>query len=232
MFRNRPSFWRALALAAALTPPTALAQQAPAPVEAAARALLERETAGLPGDIELEVGTLDPTNRLPACAELEAFLPSGVQPRGRINVGVRCNSPVVWTVYLPAQVQVITNYVVTREALRRGQIIGPGDVALERGDIAALPDSVLTDRARAIGVHAAQSVAAGQPLRADMLRLPPAVERGQTVRVVGAGTGFSVSGEGRALNRAGDGETVRVRLANGQIVSGIARAGGIVEMRF
>lgn len=225
---------RLLLLAPALlaAPPLLHAGQAAEPVEQSARALLERQGAGLPGQVEIEVGKLDPANRLPPCAELEAFLPTGVRAWGRINVGVRCASPVNWTVYLPAHVRVVTDYVVTREALRRGQIIGPGDIGTERGDLTALPDNTLTDPSRAIGVHAAQSVAAGQPLRVDMLRLPPAVERGQTVRVVGSGSGFSVSGEGRALNRAGDGESVRVRLANGQIVTGIARAGGIVEMRF
>ncbi|AUN96453.1 flagellar basal body P-ring formation chaperone FlgA [Pseudazoarcus pumilus] len=210
----------------------AMAQQPAAPVESAARALLEREAAGLPGQIEVEVGDLDPANRLPQCAQLEAFLPSGVRAWGQINVGVRCTSPVVWTVYLPARVRVMTEYVVTRQALRRGQIVGPDDIHLERGDLTAQAANTITDPSRAIGVHAAQSVAAGQPLRADMLRLPPAVDRGQTVRVVGSGTGFAISGEGRALNRAGDGESVRVRLANGQIVTGVARAGGIVEMRF
>jgi flagella basal body P-ring formation protein FlgA len=145
---------------------------------------------------------------------------------------VRCTSPVNWTVYLPARVKVIGNYVIARQGLRPGQTIGPQDIALERGDLAAQPGRVLSDPSRAIGVRTSRGIAAGNPLREEHLRLPPAVESGQTVKIVGIGNGFSIGGEGRALGRAADGETVRVRLPNGSIVSGIARAGGAVELRF
>ena len=65
-----------------------------------------------------------------------------------------------------------------------------------------------------------------------MLRVPHAVRQGQTVPVVSAGPGFRVSSEGRALNNAAPGESVRVRLANGQVVTGVAQAGGTVEVSF
>lgn len=210
----------------------ALAQQAPQPVLDAARELLEREAAGLPGTVEISVGQFDPANQLPACAALEAFLPVGTRAWGRISVGIRCISPVVWTVYLPARVAVVTDYLVTTRPIRPGQIIGPQDVATERGDLAAQPSNTLTDPARAIGQHARYAVASGNTLRADMLRLPPAVQQGQAVKVIGSGPGFSVTNEGRALNRAAEGETVRVRLPNGQVVTGTARAGGVVELAF
>lgn len=215
-----------------LLPAPVLAQQASEPVEAAVRVLLERETAGLPGEIELEIGQLDPANRLPPCQELEAFLPSGAIAWGQFSAGVRCTAPASWTVYLPARVKVIADYVVARRGLRPGQAIGPDDIALERGDLAAQNGRVLSDPSRAIGVRTSRGIAAGTPLREEHLRLPPAVEPGQTVKVVGVGEGFSVGGEGRALSRAADGERVRVRLPNGAVVSGIARAGGVVELRF
>lgn len=210
----------------------ALAQQAPQPVLDTARALLEREAAGLPGAVDIALGEFDPANQLPACAALEAFLPAGTRAWGRISVGIRCVSPVVWTVYLPAHVAVMTDYLVTTRPIRPGQIIGPEDVAAEYGDLAAQPSNALTDPARAIGHHARHAVASGNTLRADMLRLPPAIQQGQAVKVVGSGPGFSVTNEGRALNRAAEGETVRVRLPNGQVVTGTARAGGVVELGF
>ena len=223
---------RPLLLLLCALPWVATAQQPPAPVEEAARTLLEYEARQLPGQIEIEVGSLDPANRLPQCAELGAFLPAGTRAWGAINIAVRCESPVTWTVYLPARVAVITDYILTSKPLRPGQIIGPDDLRLERGDLASQPAGTLTDASQAIGVHARQALAADQPLRRDQLRLPPVVQQGQTVRIVGTGSGFNVSAEGRAMNRAGDGETVRVRLPGGQIVSGLARPGGVVEVRF
>jgi flagella basal body P-ring formation protein FlgA len=45
-----------------------------------------------------------------------------------------------------------------------------------------------------------------------------------------SGNGFSVSSEGRAMSTAGDGQVVQVRTAGGQQISGIAKAGGMVEV--
>lgn len=208
------------------------AQQPPEPVEQTVRAFLERETLGLAGEVEVTVGQMDAANQLPPCGALEAFLPPGTRAWGQISVGVRCDSPVVWSVYVPARVAVMSDYLVTARPIRRGQIVGPQDLKREYGDLTAQPANTLTDPTQAVGHHARYAVAAGNTVRGDMLRLPPAVEQGQTVKVIGSGQGFSVSNEGRALNRAGDGESVRVRLGNGQVVTGIARNGGVVEVRF
>lgn len=46
------------------------------------------------------------------------------------------------------------------------------------------------------------------------------------------GKGFRVSAEGKALTKANEGQVVQVKVANGQVVSGIARSGGQVEVVF
>lgn len=209
-----------------------IAQQPVEPVEQMARDFLERETAGLPGYVEITLSGLDRNNQLPICGALEPFFPAGMRPWGQVSVGVRCTAPVQWTIYLQARVAVMNEYLVTARPIRPNQIVGPDDLKLEYGDLAAQPASTLTDLAQAIGHHARYAVAAGNTVRAEMLRLPPAVNQGQTVKIIGSGQGFSVTNEGRALTRAAEGESVRVRLPNGQVVTGIARGGGVVEVRF
>lgn len=216
----------------ALTGMTAHAHQPVAAVEHTVRSFLASETAGLPGEVQVETGSLDPNNRLTPCQHLEAFLPAGTRAWGQINVGVRCTAPQNWTVYVPARVAVYLDYLVTTRAIRPGQAIGPQDVRLEYGDLTAQPDNAITELALVTGQQARVAIASGQTLRQDMLRLPPAVLQGQLVKVVAQGSGFTVMNEGRAMNRAAEGETVRVRMNNGQVVSGTARQGGIVEVRF
>jgi flagella basal body P-ring formation protein FlgA len=63
-----------------------------------------------------------------------------------------------------------------------------------------------------------------------MLKASPVVQQGQTVMVVSNGQGFSVSAEGQAMTKASEGQVVQVKVANGQLVSGIARIGGKVEV--
>ena len=208
------------------------AQQAPDVVEARVRDFLLSQAAGLPGEVTIQVSPLDPNNQLPACAAIEPFMPAGTRAWGRISVGVRCDSPVTWTAYLQAQVSVIADYLVAARPLRAGQIVGPADLGQRRGDLTTLSDNTLTDSTQAMGHHTRFAVAAGTPLRGDMLRVPHAVRQGQTVPVVSSGPGFRVSSEGRAMNNAAPGESVRVRLANGQVVTGIAQPGGTVEVSF
>lgn len=223
----------ALCAALVLLPsPAAIAQHAEGAVEARVRQFLQRQVAGLPGEVSIELAPLDPNSQLPACAALEPFLPAGTRAWGRFSVGVRCDSPVTWTAYLQARVAVVADYLITARPLRAGQVLGPADLGQRRGDLTALPDNLLTDPTQASGHHTRIAVAAGSPLRGDMLRVPHAVRQGQTVSVLGVGAGFRVASEGRAMNNAAPGEKVRVRLADGQVVTGTAQAGGAVALEF
>jgi len=56
------------------------------------------------------------------------------------------------------------------------------------------------------------------------------VQQNQAVRIVSRGENFSVSGEGKAIGNAGEGQVVQVRTPRGAIISGTARMGGIVEV--
>ena len=71
-----------------------------------------------------------------------------------------------------------------------------------------------------------------KPLRAESLRLPIAVQAGQTVKLVAEGGGFQVTSDGRALNQAAVGQVAQVRTANGNVVSGIAQSVGVVAIQF
>ena len=97
---------------------------------------------------------------------------------------------------------------------------GTGPIASRcRGDLTALSDNLLTDPTQATGHHTRIAVAAGSPLRGDMLRVPHAVRQGQSVRVLGVGAGFRVASEGRAMSNAAPGERVRVNTVTGEFMA-------------
>jgi flagella basal body P-ring formation protein FlgA len=208
----------------------AVAQQPPAPVEAVARDLIKEKAQGLPGEISIEISPFGPANRLPPCPLPIAFLPDSARTWGAFSVGVRCESPAVWTIYLQARVKAINDYFVAANPLPAGKIIGPADLETRRGDIAALPDDLLTDASQITGRPTRHALAKGTPLQARMLRTPPAVRQGSSVTVFSRGSAFKVSNTGRALNSAAPGETVRVRLPNNQVIIGTALHDGTVEI--
>ena len=73
---------------------------------------------------------------------------------------------------------------------------------------------------------------AGSVLRQEMLKLAPVVQQGQSVLLTSNGSGFSITAEGKALNNANEGQVVQVKAESGTVVSGIARAGGKVEVAY
>lgn len=189
------------------------------------------QTRGLPGKVSITVGRLD-VERLPPCTAHEAYAPPGTRMSGRTHIGVRCLGPNVWSVLVPVQIAVTGNYVVTARPLAAGQTLQAGDVATLSGDLAALPNGVVTDPAAAVGKTLRNALHAGQPLRDDQLIAPQVVRQGQSVRVISRGTGFAVSSEGKALANAAAGQVVQIRMGSGQTVSGIAQADGSVEVSF
>lgn len=193
---------------------------------------LQSQSAGLPGKVTITIGALEQRMNLAACAAPQAFQQNGARTMGKTTVGIRCSAPTPWTIYIQAQVSVLAEYVATALPLVQGQMIDASQLVMVPGDLGALPNGVLTDMAQAVGKTSSMSLAPGAPLRSDMLKSKPVVQSGQAVRVVSAGAGFSVSGEGRAIGNAAEGQVVQVRNKAGAILSGIARAGGLVEVVF
>ncbi|MDI6750035.1 MAG: flagellar basal body P-ring formation chaperone FlgA [Pseudomonadota bacterium] len=209
----------------------ASAQQDAAPVKKAIDAWLKVQTRGLPGQVSWEIGGLDAGNQLAPCKQFDIGRPPGARTWGRTHLIVRCLDA-GWRIYVPVHVRVKGDYLIAAKPIAQGQTISAEDLATQSGDLSELPPNILTDSALAIGKTASASIPAGRPLRADLLKTPLVIRQGQTVRIVSQGPGFAVSNEGRALTNAREGEIAQVRLVNGQVVSGTARADGSVEVGY
>jgi flagella basal body P-ring formation protein FlgA len=183
------------------------------------------------GEIEVVVGSVDPRLSLAPCARFEPFVPNGARLWGRSSLGVRCVEGAAWTVYVPVQIKVFAPVQVAARPIARGMIVGPSDVRIERVDITQFPAGVYGADDAIEGKSAVRTIAAGEPLKRDLLRSPRIVEPGDAVRVVYDGTTFAVSVDGKALSAAGDGESARVAVANGRVLTGVARPGKVVQIR-
>ncbi|HSI28988.1 MAG: flagellar basal body P-ring formation chaperone FlgA [Methylophilaceae bacterium] len=193
---------------------------------------LVTQTIGYPGKVSVNAGSIDPNLRLAACPDPQVFMPQGSRAWGKTSVGVRCNAPNIWTIYVQATVSITAQYLVAAAPLAQGRIISSQDLIFESGDLTQLPAGVFTDIGQAVGRSVNISMNAGTVLRQEMLKMAPVVQQGQTVMVTSTGKGFSVSAEGQAMANAIEGQIVQVKVANGQVVNGIARNGGQIEVGF
>jgi flagella basal body P-ring formation protein FlgA len=221
-----------LASSLALAQQPAGARQDLGALRAVVEQFLQAQSGALAGQATVEVGAIDPRMSLAACPAPQAFQQPGARPFGKTTVGVRCAAPTAWTVYIQAKVALQGDYVAAAVPLAQGQPIEQSQLVLMKGDLAAMPNGVVTDMAQAIGRTPTMSLPSGAPLRLDTLRSKPVVQSGQAVRVVSSGDGFKVSAEARAIGTAGEGQVVQVRTPAGAILSGVAKAGGLVEVVF
>ncbi len=181
--------------------------------------------------VQVEVGQIDNRITLPKCSRLEPFIPPGSRLWGKTSVGVRCDGEFGWTIYVPAEVRIMTNVLYVARPVARDQTIGFDDVSLQMVNLAQFPEGVFTEHSQAVGKIAAVNITAGQPVRPNMVREPFIILRGQNVKLTVVGRGFSVSSEGQALSDAFDGQVLQVRNPGGRIISGLARHNSIVEVQ-
>lgn len=191
-------------------------------------AFVQQQTATLPGRANYRIDEIDRRIVLSDCARIEAFLPAGSQLIGKTAVGVRCLEKNGWSIFVPVQIGLTVDLLVSARQLPLGHTLQEGDIARQTTETTQLTG--FTDPQKVIGKVLRYGIASGQILREDMLRLPYSVTQGQVVQLVVQGRGFSIRSEGVALNNAGEGQAVQVRVAAGRVIGGIARAGGVVEI--
>ena len=192
---------------------------------------LRVQTRGLPGTASYSIGQIDAERLAGSCEGFDVAMGSGARPWGRTQIVVTCRGG-SWNIRVPVQIRVVAEYLVIARPINAGQTLTAADVRGQLGELSDLPNGVLMDKEQAIGRAAIASLAAGRPLRADMLRQPTVIQQGQSVKIVGTGSGFQVTNEGRALTNAVVGQVTQVRLNSGQILSGVVRADGAIEIRF
>lgn len=217
---------------AALPPALAEDWQSPEAIQQAVAAFVQEKAAALPGSRSVSVSRIDPRLKLGRCSQLEPFLPGSGKLWGNSSIGVRCLAPVSWSLYVPVTIRVTDNVLVANRPIPAGHVLQAGDVELQQREITQFAGSALTSLEQAVGKNAVGPLASGTILRAEMLRAAKVVRQGQSVKLVAQGKGFVITSEGQSMSNATLGEVVTVKTRSGQLLKGIARGEGLVEVNF
>ncbi len=182
--------------------------------------------------MEVSVGALDERLRLAPCARVEPYLPAGARLWGRTRLGLRCQEGAVrWNVFLPVTVKAYGPAWVLTGDVTMGTALTEADATQAEVDWAAENTSILAESSLWVGQVASRHLKAGQALRQSMLRAPQVFQAGALVRVVAQGQGYAVSAAGQAMSAGAAGQTVRIRMENGKIVSGIVNDDGTISVQ-
>lgn len=193
-------------------------------------AALQQAPQSSPLRMEVEVGALDERLRLAPCARVEPYLPAGARLWGRSRLGLRClDGATRWNVFLPLTIKAYGPAWVLTGNVPMGTALTEADATEAEVDWAAEPAAVVADPAKWVGQVASRQLLAGQTLRQSMVRAPHVFKIGAQVRVVAEGPGYAVTATGQAMAAGAVGQTVRIRMANGRIISGIVDETGAVS---
>lgn len=100
----------------------------------------------------------------------------------------------------------VADTVVAAGTIRSMALIGPNDVQLVEGDT----PGAATDFVGVIGMEARVNLYPGRPIRLGDLRPPAVINRNEIITLQYNRNGLLIVTEGRALDRAGIGERLRV----------------------
>jgi len=201
-------------------------------IRASAEGYVRSQLGKSSGVVRVSAGALDSRLRLARCgAALHAQLPSGFTLQARATVGVSCEAPTRWTLYVPVTVERQIAVLVLKRAVERDAFLTPEDVSVESRAVTGLDSAYLSDPAELKGRAVRRTLAAGTALTVDMLTPNFLVRRGQdVVLLAGVGT-IQVRAAGRALDDAAAGVRVKVQnMSSMRVVEGVAQSSGVVRV--
>lgn len=178
-------------------------------------AFFAQRLAGISDEVQVNVKT--PQANWPTCENPVYSLPGNARLWGNLSVLARCGND---KQYLQVTVQAYGQYVVASAPVARGSELNDANLQLQRGRLDQLPPRAMLSLDQARQAQTLRDLAPGQTVTLSMVRQSWRVKAGQRVMVIATGDGFSVNSEGQALNNAAVAQNARVRMANGQVVSG------------
>lgn len=133
-------------------------------------------------EVKIEIGQLDPRLNIPACSgSTEYFLPTGIVNTNITTVGLRCNFPKPWTIYIPVVVEIMSDVLVAARDINRGEAITEADVELAKQNRAELHTAFFKTKDSLANQVAATNIAKGAVVTQQMLTLPTIIVKGETV---------------------------------------------------
>ncbi|HAT2876204.1 flagellar basal body P-ring formation chaperone FlgA [Serratia marcescens] len=176
---------------------------------------------------QVKVRVRTPPAQWPACELPQLSLPPNARIGGNVSISARCGQE---RRFIQTQVQVFGRYLVSARGISAGSRLTAADLTLKEGRLDTLPPRALTEAGKALGAVSLRNISPGQPLTLAMLRRAWIIKAGQSVQVNAQGEGFNISGAGKAMNNAAAEDSVRVRMASGQIVSGVVGDDGAIRI--
>ncbi len=182
--------------------------------------------------VEIKMGRLDPRLRLTQCQKpLTASLAAGSRFAGKTTVHISCSGSAPWTVFLSAHISLYANVIKTAQPLRRGHILQKSDLIMSEEDLGRLKYGFFTAPQHLTGKQLTRRLAQNSIIKANYIKAPTLVKRGELVSIIAENSGYSVKMTGTAMMDGARGDRIRVKnLSSKRIIEGIVKKSGVVSI--
>lgn len=149
---------------------------------------------------------------------------------GRTFLRVQCVGSENPGFFVGVDVKVWAPVLVMKNTVALGQSILPSDVEFKTMDIAQLPTGWVASVEHLNNKTASRPLWPGAVLKQDFMKGQPMVRSGDQVKIMIKGSGFAIGGSAVAIESAEQGEKVKVKTAQGKVLSGVATEPSMVEV--
>jgi flagella basal body P-ring formation protein FlgA len=200
-----------LLLAASITHAKSERHQSHDSIVAAVKAYLMQTVANQSKNAKIVVTPLDHRLKLHQCdTPLVTFSPPGGSKMGRTSVGVRCEGPAPWSLYVSAKVGLEIPVVIAKRDLARGEPITASDVKLEISDTTHLLRGYYGSLDEVIGRTLKRTLRRGKVITPSSLVVQKTVRRGEQVTIMAGAGGIEVRMQGKAMKNGNPGDLIPV----------------------
>jgi len=170
----------------------------------------------------IQIGHLDSRLSLRACEQpLKIYLAPGSKLRGKTSVGVRCNAPKPWALYVPATINIISTVYVTARPLTRGHIIQEQDIVSAEHNLSRLNYGYFSKKESLIGKQTRRRLQQNHIITPNQITEPLMVKKGEKVALIAKSSNFSIRMKGEAMMNGAQGERIRVKnMSSNRIIEG------------
>jgi flagella basal body P-ring formation protein FlgA len=177
----------------------------------AVRAYLMQSIANQNSHAVIEVTPLDHRLKLQQCeTPLETFDPPGGSKLGNTSVGVRCDAPAPWSIYVSARVGLEIPVVTAIRDLARGRAITVADVTLVTMDTTHLLRGYYDSIDQVVGRTTKRTLHRGRAITPSSLVVQKTVKRGEQVTILAASGVIEVRMQGKAMKHGNPGDLIPV----------------------
>lgn len=170
--------------------------------------------------MEVTLGELDSRLRLAPCSRVEPYLPVGTRLWGKTRLGLRClEGSAKWNVFLPVTIKAYGPAWVVKGQVGAGAALTSDDLMEAQVDWAEQREAIISNPDEWLGQVATRTLDSGQALRQGMIRPAQVFRAGAQVRVLAQGEGFSITSDGQAISAGVVGQSARIKMSNGHVVS-------------